>query len=90
MSGGKALVTTGVGLGLLVYMMPDSKATFNPSHPPIPAVTATVAATVSCVIVTRALYYGTPARQSVSQLSTTGRVEKKLQTQILSLQAKKS
>lgn len=29
MSGGKALVTTGVGLGLLVYMMPDSKATFN-------------------------------------------------------------
>ena len=29
MSGGKALVTTGVALGLLVYMMPDSKATFN-------------------------------------------------------------
>ena len=29
MSGGKALVTTGVGLGLLVYLMPDSKATFN-------------------------------------------------------------
>jgi hypothetical protein len=29
MSGGKALVTTGVGLGLLVYMMPESKATFN-------------------------------------------------------------
>ena len=29
MSGGKALVTTGVALGLLVYMMPASKATFN-------------------------------------------------------------
>ena len=26
---GKALVAVGVGLGLLVYMMPDSKATFN-------------------------------------------------------------
>ena len=26
---GKALVAVGVGLGLLEYMMPDSKATFN-------------------------------------------------------------